>query len=98
MVEGWLLVAAAVPEELMVELEVLEEGPVLAAATAAAAAATNEDEEIDRDEGLKVADELLPLAKPEERVESFECLLARELDGGGLWADSAELGLAGALY
>ncbi len=75
-----MLLDDVVPDGI-VELVVFD-GPVLAAATAAAAAAANEDDEIVRDEGLKVADEL-PLDKPEERLESFECLLVLEVEECG---------------
>lgn len=61
-----------------VEFELLLLEPVLTAATAAAAAATNEFEESVRDEGRKVPDEEelpSPLDRPDESVDSFECLL-----------------------
>lgn len=59
-------------------------GPVEAAATAAAAAATKEEDEMVLDEGRNepdVEEELPnPLDRPDDRVESFECLLLREDD------------------
>lgn len=58
-------------------------GPVEAAATAAAAAATKEEDEIVLEEGRNEPDDEElpnPLDRPDDKVESLECLLLREDD------------------